>query len=256
MKHWQFSKDGGFREYEFSTGALYVLQRMRTRDNKVLYAGEYLEILNNAFQSLTGKCTTLTAKTIEDVCSQLLTIGKYSPNSCHIIELAYDMDHNFAFRVVETSIYKTLTVRAVRPVAQMFYFAHQELNLPTSAAVATNELFRHMARLQDADVPVYIDIDGVVKSIDGASPIIVQGRDITISANIESVEVLTLLEALQNLPNYHLHFGDISFSDAVAADEFFYVDYRGITAVQYMSGHMYSDNIPTMALRALNFNIQ
>lgn len=256
MKHWQFSKDGGFREYEFSTGALYVLQRMRTRDNKVEYAEDYLEILNNTFQSLTGKYTTLSAKTIEDVCSQLLTIGNYSAKSCHIIELAYDMEHNFAVRVVETSIYKTLSIRAVRPVAQMFYFAHKELNLPTSAAVTTNELFRHMARLQGADVPVYIDIDGMVENIDGASPIIVQGRDITISANIESVEALTLLEALQNLPNYNLHFGEITFADAVAADEFFYVDYRGITVVQSMSGHMYSDNIPTMALRALNFNIQ
>ena len=256
MKHWQFSKDGGFREYEFSSGSLYVLQRMRTRDNKVVNAGDYLEILNNTFQSLTGKYTTLSIKTIEDTCSQLLTIGNYSPTACHIIEIAYDMDHNFAVRVVETSIYKTLSIRAVRPVAQMFYFAHKELNLPTSAAVTTNELFRHMARLQDADIPVYIDIDGFVESVDGASPIIVQGRDITISANIESVEALTLLEALQNIPNYHLHFGSISFADVMAADEFFYVDYRGITVVQSMSGHMYSDNIPTMALRALNFNLQ
>ena len=256
MKHWQFSKDGGFRQYEFGTGTLYVVQRMRTRDNKVVYTEDYLDILNNTFQSLTGKHTTLTVKTIEDVCSQLLTIGNYTPGSCHIIEIAYDMDHNFAVRVVETSIYKTVSLRAVRPVAQMFYFAHKELNLPTSAAITSNELFRHMARLQDADIPVYVDIDGCVESVDGASPIIVQGRNITISANIESVEVLTVLEALQNLPNYNLHFGSISVSDVMTADEFFYVDYRGITAVQSMSGHMYSDNIPTMALRALNFNLQ
>lgn len=256
MKHWQFSKDGGFRQYEFGTNALYVLQRMRTLGNKIVYAEDYLEILNNTFQSLTGKYTTLTVKTIEDVCSQLLALGNYSPNSCHIIEIAYDMDHNFAVRVVETSIYKTLSIRAVRPVAQMFHFAHKELNLPTSAAITSNKLFRHMARLQDADIPVYVDIDGCVESVDGASPIIVQGRNITISANIESVEVLTVLEALQNLPNYNLHFGSISVSDVMTADEFFYVDYRGITVVQSLSGHMYSDNIPTMALRALNFNLQ
>ena len=256
MKHWQFSKDGGFREYEFDTHSLYIYQRMRTKDNKIINTAGYLEILNDTYMSLTGNNLNISVKNIDDICSRLLSLGNYSTDACHIIELAHDLEENFAMRVVETSIYKSLSVRAVRPVAQAYLFSHDELNLPTSAGLNANELFRHMAKMQGYDIPVYIDIDNNVTSVDGASPIIVKGKNITINPTMESVETLTVLEALNNLPNYTLHFEPFSLFDAQEADEFFYVDYRGITSIGSMSDHIYTDNVPQLAVRALNFNMQ
>ena len=255
MEHWVIS-NGQIGKYDTNKRPLYIYQRMRTKDNHILYLEEHLELINYGFELLYGTPTALTIEQVNKDCEKLLKKGGYQENATHILELRYDRYQNYSLRVLETSLYKHFSVRAVRPKAHIFNIANLEINLPTSAAITANELLCTMARRYDCDIPLCIDDYGVLSSIDGASPIIARGREIVISQTIPSVELEMAYQALSNQTKYKITTSPISIEEATHADELFYIDYRGITAVGSLSDSFYSDNIAHTVIGALNFRIQ
>lgn len=255
MEHWVIS-NGQVGKYDTDNRPLYIYQRMRTKGHQIPHISEHLELVNYAHNILFGAPTPLTAEQINNDCATLLKRGGYAESSTHIVELRYDGCQNYSLRVLETSLYKHFAVRAVRPNAHLFSISNLEIHLPTSVAITANELLCNMARRYDCDIPICIDECGMVTSIDGASPIIVRGKDIIISTTIESVELNMVIETLSKLSKYDLHIAPISIEEATNADELLYVDYRGVTAVKSLSEQYYSDNIAHTIIAALNFTIR
>ena len=255
MEHWVIS-NGQVGKYNTDIRPLYIYQRMRTKGNKIIYLPDHLKLINYGYEVLYGAPTPLTIEQIQRDCHTLLKQGGYSENATHIVELRYDSCDNYSLRVVETSLYKSFSVRAVRPKAHLCNIANLELNLPTSIAITANEMFCNMARRYNCDIPLCIDECGMVASIDGASPIIVKGKEIIFSRTVESVELDMVIQAMAEQNKYQITTSQIALEELINADELLYIDYRGVTAVGSFSESTYSDNIAHAIIRALNYKVQ
>jgi hypothetical protein len=252
MEHYQIINNS-ISKYDTDSQGVCPCQRMRTKGNKIVSLDKHIDLLNYTFEVIYGTESDLTARQVESACTALLERGGYSASVSHIIELQYNINRELTLRVIESSPYKDFALRAVRPNAYPFSINCFEATLQTSASVALVGLLRNLSRHYGCDIPLCIDNEGKVWSIDGASPIIVKGKKITISATIHTVQTEVSSEALANLLNYQISFEPISFNDALEADELFYVDSRGITSVRSLSEHIYSDNVANLLHRSLNF---
>lgn len=241
MLHYLYTAEGKICQYDTSEQSAFVFQRMRTRGHKLLHAAEYIELINSAAKELFGKKTTLTAKTVEQCCSALLLRGNYSQRATHIVELRADFASKFSLRVVETSLYNDFQLRVVRPQAVVTHLAGDILKFPTSAAAAVNEALREVAATKGGGVVLCIDRNDTVTSIDGASPIAVFGKRVVISNSVQSVETEMVINAIKELKDREFCFDTLNINTLLTADELFYADSRGITAISSLKNRFYSD---------------
>ena len=116
-------------------------------------------------------------------------------------------------------------------------------NLPTSAALTMVDFMRISALNNQCQIALCVDQNSVVNSVDGATPIIVHGTTITAGNSSTSLYTDLVVEALKNLPNHTLNIVPISLAEIESADELFYADARGITAVGSLGTTHFSDSI-------------
>ena len=242
MEHWLYSKDG-FSKYDTAESTLFVWQRMRTQGHTIPALHYHLERLSAVSREIFGSAITLQAKEVEQRCRELLLRGNYSDKGIHIVEIRLEASADYSLRVVESSIYKKLDLRVVRPKAHLVELAGQALTLPTSTAQSVQQLLATIATANDCAIAVATDAKGRVWSVDGASPIVVKGLKITLSPTIESAEMLQAEKILRERYADHLTIGPITTEQIAAADELFYVDARGITSVSQCGESSYSDSI-------------
>ncbi|MBQ9138279.1 MAG: hypothetical protein IJX65_06575 [Alistipes sp.] len=252
MEQWSIS-NGVTSRYNTDERPLYIYQRMRAYGGCIAELAAHLEIVKSTYRAIFGEECSLTVARVESQCATLLKRGGYSEGSVHIVELRYDRNDNLSLRVLETSLYKHFSLRAVRPKAFECNISGGELMLHTSAAIAMQELLSSIAHQNGCDIPLCVDSNGRVTSVDGASPIITSGRNIAISHTIDSVEARATIKALKRVKGYTLTFKNITIEDIRSADEFFYADHRGITAVHSFEGHLYSDNIANVVIDTISF---
>ncbi len=254
MEHYYLS-NGTVGKYDTDQSALYAVQYLRTRGNKVVATKKYLNALDFHYAVLFGHESSLTASQIEELCYTLLTEGGYSSTATHIVELRYDANRNLSLRVVETSPYKHFTIRALRPKGYIFPITCHELTIQSSAWVAMRELMRQLSRAYDCDIPICVNSDNNIWSVDGVSPFVVTGRNIYVNPTITSVEAMMVYDALKELKQYVIIPTEISLNELLHADELFYVDHRGITSVHSVSKQLFSDNVANMVSNLLNNEI-
>ena len=254
MEHFLISNNS-VSKYNTEERIVCPCQRMRTKGNKILNLSRHLELLDFTYNILYGESCPLQQSEVASACDTLLQKGGYSSTAVHIVEMQYDQSKNLQLRVVETSPYKEFALRALRPNAQLFSIDGHELTLQTTASAQFTELLRLLSRHYDCDVPVCINSQGEVWSVDGTVPFVVKGKRITICTSMDTVEAEMAATALANLIQYEVKMDIITVDQALDADEIFYVDSRGITCLKSISGHMLSDNIANALYRSLNFVI-
>ena len=248
-------KNGSISKYNTDEQGAYPLQRMRTKNNKVVTLERHFELLSNTYEILFGEQCPLTLSEVEKSCDTLLEKGGYSSSACHILEMKYDQQKNLTVRVIETSPYKEFALRAVRPDAHLFSINCFETTIQTTASVAMTELLRLIAHHYNCDIAACINNSGELWSIDGAAPFVVKGKKISACATIDTVETEMAAATLANLLQYEIKIEEVTIDQAMEADEIFYVDSRGITSVRSIAGHMLSDNVANALFRNINFVI-
>lgn len=252
MEHFLI-KNNSVSKYNTNEQRVCPCQRMRTKGYNIINLTRHLELLDFTYNILYGESCTLQQSEVESACNTLLLKGGYSSSATHIVEMQYDQDKNLLLRVVETSPYKEFALRALRPNAQLFSIEGHELTLQTTAATQFTELLRLLSRHYNCDVPLCVNSQGEVWSVDGTVPFVVKGKQITIGTSMDTVEAEMAATALASLIKYEVKMDIITVDQALDADEIFYVDSRGITCLKSISGNMLSDNIANLLYRTLNF---
>ena len=242
MEQWMI-EDGNTSKYNVEEQELFLYQRMRATSNGIHHLSDHLELLKHLAAKLLLQVTLPTTSEIATACSTLLHRGGYNPRAVHIIELRLYTTGKYNLRVVETSLYKEFTLRVMRPKAILFDSHNSLLTLPTSAESTTNTLMRLYAYQYGGNIAICVDREGKILSVDGANPVITHGTNIVASNSIPSIYNTQLIERLKKLNNYTLTLRHISTSELSTADELFYADHRGITAVGELQGHYFSDSI-------------
>ena len=242
MEHWIYD-NGNLSKYDTTNNGLFIYQRMRATAGEVFNIPEHIELLKSLAAQLFPQVTLPSAEEIEQACSQLLRHGGYAYKAIHFIELRLYDNGQFNLRVIETSLYKSYTLRVMRPKVVLFDEYGDHIQLPTSAKLATFELLNLKAYMSGGKIAVCADSSGTISSIDGASPIIVRGREIIIHRTTPSVYTDLLIKYLEQLEGYTVIYRPINASELNTADELIYADHRGITAAGEIDTHIFADSI-------------
>lgn len=251
MEQWLIN-NGVVSRCDSEEQGLFLYQHMRAQNGKIFNLKEHLELLNSTAVSLFGEPISLTEKVVVKSCEELLYRGGYSSTAIHILELRVWQSGKYQLRVAETSLYKGFALRVMRPKALLAEGCNYPFSQPTSAAAAMVDFLRLSALQQQCQIAICTDNNGFVTSVDGATPIVVHGTDITISNSAVSIYSNIVLSALKQLQNQHVKVAPITLADLRSADELFYADARGITAVGSFENCHYSDSIAYAVSKLLN----
>lgn len=238
-------------------GKPYLRERIRTEGYRAQAVEHHIRRLASVAESLYGERENLSAEAIQREVDQLLRGGHYSASACHIVELrTYGAGH-YSLHVVETSFYDRFGLRAIRPIARLTREPIPFNGAPTSAYA---ELVEHLRRTvnaarEDGDsrnaVPVNIDHEGCVTSIDGCTPIAVKGREIIFAPTLDDPYTEQLLALCRRLRGGQIVVRPLMENELDALDELMYVDARGITSVAECGRAVYADIIANVLDRAM-----
>lgn len=242
MEQWLI--DGsGVSKYDTEEQELFLYQHMRTKGGVIYHLKEHLQLLDSTSVKLFGQPSALTERAINESCKNLITRGGYSETATHIIELRLWQSGRYQLRVIETSLYKEFSLRVMRPKAMVAEGCNYPFSQPTSAALAMVNFMRQTALTEQCQIAICTGENRTVLSVDGATPIAIHGTEITIGESVTSVYSNIVTAVLKQLPNHTTTIRPICLSELERADELFYADARGITAVGSLGDIHYSDSV-------------
>ena len=250
MEQW-YIENNTTERYDTDNSELSLYQRLRATDGRVMYLNRHLDILRSYATILLPHTPIPTASEIEQICSRLLSRGGYSSSSTHILELNLWQSGRVRLSVIETSLYKGFDLRVLRPNAAIIEGCSTALLYPTSAALECEKLMKIIARQNGCDVALSVQNSSVI-AIDNTNPIIVHGTNVTIGNSISSAYTELVVETLKKLPQYNISLSEISLQQVATADELFFADHRGLTAVGSLGGRQYSDTVAYAISKYLN----
>lgn len=250
MEQW-YIENNTTERYDTDNSELSLYQRLRATDGRVMYLNRHLDILRSYAAILLPHTPIPTASEIEQMCSRLLSRGGYSSSSTHILELNLWQSGRVRLSVIETSLYKGFDLRVLRPNAAIIEGCSTALLYPTSAALECEKLMKIIARQNGCDVALSVQNSSVI-AIDSTNPIIVHGTNVTIGNSITSAYTELVVETLKKLPQYNISLSEISLQQVATADELFFADHRGLTAVGSLGGRQYSDTVAYAISKYLN----
>ena len=250
MEQW-YIENNTTERYDTDNSELSLYQRLRATDGRIMYLSRHLDILRSYAAILLPHTPIPTASEIEQMCSRLLSRGGYSSSSTHILELNLWQSGRVRLSVIETSLYKGFDLRVLRPNAAIIEGCSTALLYPTSAALECEKLMKIIARQNGCDVALSVQNSSVI-AIDSTNPIIVHGTNVTIGNSITSAYTELVVETLKKLPQYNISLSEISLQQVATADELFFADHRGLTAVGSLGGRQYSDTVAYAISKYLN----
>ena len=252
MVQWLIDK-GGVSRYDTEEQGLFLYQHLRVQNGKISHLSDHLELLRNTSKKIFGQSINVPEKIIQKQCEELLYRGGYSTSAVHILELRIWQSGEHQLRVIETSLYKQFTLRVLRPKALVAEGYNFPFIAPTSAALSLLEFLRILALQQQCQIAICTDKNSIVTSVDGATPIVVHGTKVTVGENSSSLYTDLVVAALKNLPNHTTKIAPILLADVESADELFYADSRGITAVGSLGATHFADSIAYAISKKMTF---
>ena len=244
--------NGSMGDKRHSADRSFVCRHVRTLGHRAILLDEHLEQLDIASYNLFGRASALsdTTTTAEAIAS-LLEHNGYSDKLSHIIMLRAYADGNYEIECIETSIYDTLTLRALRPIAVAIRAYDECATFPSSATLATALLHREQALRQGADVAITVDAEGRIGAIDGAEAVMVINGRLIFSSRATAPEYKLLMRCALNLGR-EIECREIEEKELLRADEVWFVDYRGITALASYGSRHYADIVAERLARHLD----
>ena len=250
MEQW-YIENKTTERYSTDSQELSLYQRLRATEGHIMHLSRHLDILHSYADILLPQSPIPTAAEVEQMCQRVLSRGGYSSNSTHILELRLWQSGRVRLSVIETSLYKGFDLRVLRPNAAIIEGCSTALLYPTSAALECEKLMKIIARQNGCDVALAVQ-NGSVIAIDSTNPIVVHGTNVTIGQSITSAYTEFIIETLKKLPQYNISLSEISLQQAASADELFFADHRGLTAIGTLGGRQYSDTVAYAIAKYIN----
>ena len=243
-------RNGAFVDAPTAGDEPFVYQYMRTDGHRLLCAKRYVALLDAASWRVRGCASGLTAEAVAHAVGQLLWHNGYPSDRSNVVLLRSYGAGDYSISCCGTSLYDTLSLRALRPQAVEVEAGGVFAGVPTSAAFAEARLLAEYVREQGAVAFVAIDSAGRAVSVDGATPVVVRQGRIAVSVRSFSAEAEIVMHALERAGR-DVELREIVRDELFAADELWGVDYRGITAVAECGGRAYADIIADVTARQL-----
>ena len=228
----------------------FIYQYIRTDGHRPLLVERPIALADAASWHIRHCATGLVAADVSDAVSRLLALNGYPADRSNTVLLRSYGERRYSLSCCGTSLYDTLSLRALRPKAITVETGGVFAGLSTSVAFAESQLLAEYVRTQGAGAFVAIDAHGRIVSVDGATAFVVSRGRIAVSRLSPSVEAEIVLHTLERAGRT-VEIREITSDELAKADEVWGVDYRGITSVMECDSRAYSDIIADATARRL-----
>lgn len=205
------------------------------RRPRLLHA--HLDRLERSREELFGIRSHLDGEEIARRIVRLLDEGRYPADRSAYVRLELRNDGTLDLRPEAGSLYRGYVLRALHPAACSLRFDIPFSPHPTSAAEAAWATAREMAAARGLRSVVRIDRSGRRAEADGATLFTVRDRTLFTAAEPDDATGRLAVEAIRRA-GYPLRTEPDDSRQAPFPDELFYVDHRGVTALERCDGRL------------------
>ncbi len=224
-----------FERDDFPQG-LYVYQTMITFGHRALYLGEYLQLLNESVREVLHREGTFEEADVATMISGFLRKNNYPVAMPASVELRCYLSGEVVMLGGDVSPYPKLGLRMMMPAG-----ADVVCDLPLSdchSSVRRAVLEAATAEVENrgARVAVRFDSGGFARSVDDAELFVIKEYTVMTPNVPVSIEGRLLLESIDR-SGLRLEVMPLSLEMLEDADEIFYADHRGVTALGSFNGN-------------------
>lgn len=224
-----------FERDDFPEG-LYVYQAVITFGHEALHLGEYLCLLKEAANEVLHRALTLDEKAVAAMISDFLRQNGYPTAMPASVELRYYLSGEFVVIGGDVSPYPRLGLRLLMPAGVDVAYDLPLSEHCSSVRRSAAEAARAYAESRGAKVVVRLGADGCARSVDDSELFVIKEYTVMTPAPPVSVEGRLLSAAIER-SGLRLECMSLMLAELEGADEIFYADHRGVTALGSFNGH-------------------
>ena len=232
----------------------YIYEHIRTQGFEPIYFEQHFSRLDALARKLFLAPIAIGHSELKRMISEHLRHEGYSPNRMNAVCVRYHNDGRVEI-IIEEMLYKHFDLRALRPQGHIVRLASNSLIENTSAKVAMLDLDKSMTPSIDKSVPIWVDATGEVVAIEGSTTVAVFDDEIRISQWANCVEA-DIVQRVLVTRNRKIVRGAIMEADLATANEIFFIDYRGVTALRKYENHLFADIIAEKAAKQVALSEQ
>lgn len=224
-----------FERDDFPEG-LYVYQTLMTFGHRALHLGEYLQRLNAASEEVLHREVSLVERDVATLISDFLSKNRYPVAMPASVELRCYLSGEVVLLGGDVSPYPKLGLRLLMPAGVDVSYDVPLSEHHSSVRRAVAEAARTSAESRGAKVAVRFDGEGLARSADDAELFVVKEYTVVMPAAPTSVEGALVCDAIRRA-GLQLEVAPLRLEMLDSADEIFYADHRGVTALGSFNGH-------------------
>lgn len=214
----------------------YLVQTVHVRGRRPRLLREHLDRLERSHAELFGERPHFDAEEVRGRIVRLLDAERYPAGLSAGVRLEL-RNGELDLRPEPVSPYRGYVLRALRPAACSLRFDIPFLPHPTSAGEAVWATAGEIAAARGFRTAVRIDGDGLRAGADGAPLFTVRDRTICIASTPADVTGRLAVETIRRA-GYPLRIETTPADQLPFPDELFYVDHRGVTALERCDGRL------------------
>jgi hypothetical protein len=209
---------------------------MITFGHKALYLGEYLRRLNQAVKEVLNRDSSLAEGDVSAMVSRFLQSNRYPTQMPSFVELRCYLSGEVVLLGGEVSPYPKLGLRLLMPPGVDVAYDLPLSTCDSSVRRSVAEMAQAQAESRGAKVAVQVDRDGCVGLVDNAELFAVKEYVVVVPRELKTVEGRLLAKAVSRV-GLQIEVASLVVEDLEEADEIFYADCRGVTALGSFNGH-------------------
>lgn len=226
------------------TGAeeLYVYQYIHVRDLSPVGLADHIAVAAAAARDAFGIGFSPDLRLSDSLCRQMLIRNRWPQDVSSCIEMRLCASGAVHYLCGEIFTHNGLTLRTIRPDAVSLCYDIPFGEAPTSVRRAAAAMASAEARRRGVRAVVRCNAQGLVMTADDSPLFVAFGRRIVTPQTLPSVERDRVARAASRA-GYTLAEEPLERESLRRADELFYSDCRGITALSSCDGRTYADII-------------
>lgn len=208
-----------------------LYQIIHVEGRRPLFLKMHLQYLRKQWEELFDAMLSIDPQQIEQRIVEYLDKEKYARDRAHYATVVVTAEGKILISAEGNSYYRGYALRVLRPRGIELEFETPFDTIPSLARQKAWELANSIARSRGAHIAIRTDYDGVLHEADGAQLFAVMGRRIVSSREPYGVEGFLALKAFERA-GYRFQVEEFTAEDLGSIDELFYVDHRGVTALE------------------------
>lgn len=217
----------------------YIYEYIRTQGFEPMHFEEHYARLDESLYALFSLHLEIDRKDLQNCIAKALRSGGYSRSTTNAVCVKYTDSGAIEVECVDY-LYKTFSLRALRPQCFLTQVSGELITRNTSAKIALLELNHATAQSTNSGVAIWTNEAGEIIAIDGAPAIAVFEDEIRFSQQGAGVEFELAYTAAKGIKR-NVTKGAIMATELKNVKELLAVDYRGITAIAGYGEHPYMD---------------